>query len=57
MKIFILAFVFILATMLPILFIPLFVLTVLVVFTIGPYVSTHTKWFDADKHTEGSAPQ
>jgi len=45
MKIFIIAFLFIAATILPILFIPLLVLTIVVVLLVAPYVS-HTKWFE-----------
>jgi hypothetical protein len=54
MKIFILSFVFIVATMLPILFIPLFILTVLAVFIVGPYISAHTRWFDDGQQPENT---
>jgi hypothetical protein len=52
MKIFIIAFLFIAATLLPILFIPLLVLTLIIVLLVSPYVTTHTTWFDS-KHDLG----
>ena len=49
MKIFIIALLFITATLLPILFIPLLGLTIVVIALVAPYVTTHTKWFES-KH-------
>lgn len=47
MKTFIIAFLFIAATLLPILFIPLLILTLIAVLLVGPYVTTHTTWFES----------
>jgi len=44
MKTFIIAFLFISATILPILFIPLLVLTIVVSLIVSPYVMKHGMW-------------
>lgn len=54
MKVLIIAFVFILATVLPIVFIPLFFITVLVVSVVGPYLGIRTKWFGPKEKADHS---
>jgi hypothetical protein len=52
MRTFIIALMFIAATILPILFIPLLFLTLFIVFVIAPYVTTHVKWFQSNQEIE-----
>ena len=54
MRTFIIALLFIGATLLPILFIPLLVLTVVVVLLVSPYVTTHTRWFESNNDLDHS---
>jgi hypothetical protein len=55
MKTFIIAFMFITATILPILFIPLWAVTVVVGLIVYPYVTTHIKWFASKQDLERMA--
>jgi hypothetical protein len=55
MKTFIIAFMFITATALPILFFPLLALTLVVILIVGPYAATHTKWFASKRELEKMA--
>jgi hypothetical protein len=52
MRTFIIAIMFITATIFPIFFIPLWVLTVVIVLAVYPYVTTHVKWFDSKEELE-----
>ena len=52
MRPFIIAFMFIAATILPILFIPLLFLTLFIVLVVAPYVTTHVKWFQTKQEIE-----
>lgn len=52
MRTFIIALMFIAATILPILFIPLLFLTLFIVFIVAPYVTTHVKWFDSKEELD-----
>lgn len=52
MKNFIIGFLFVAATFLPILFVPLLAITLLVMLVAGPYITTHVKWFES-KHKLG----
>jgi hypothetical protein len=52
MKTFIIAFMFITATIFPILFIPLWVLTVAIGLLVYPYVTTHIKWYASKREIE-----
>jgi len=46
MRVFIIAFMFITAAIFPILFIPLWVATVIIGLAVYPYVTTHVHWFN-----------
>ena len=52
MKNFMIGFLFVLATALPILFIPLLAITIVVLLIVGPYVTTHVKWFESSEKLE-----
>jgi hypothetical protein len=49
MRVFIIAFMFITATLFPILFIPLWVVTVIIGLVVYPYVVTHVHWYNNQK--------
>jgi hypothetical protein len=52
MKTLIIAFMFITATIFPILFIPLWALTLVIVLAVYPYVTTHVKWFASKRELD-----
>lgn len=52
MKTFIMAFLLIAATALPILFIPLLALSVMIWLIVSPYVTTHNTWFASKSDLE-----
>ena len=52
MKNFIVGFLFVAATFLPILFVPLLAITILIVLVAGPYVTTHVRWFESNQKLE-----
>ncbi|MBL7844119.1 MAG: hypothetical protein KF846_06790 [Cyclobacteriaceae bacterium] len=52
MKTFIIAFLLIAATALPILFIPLLAISVVIWLIVSPYVTTHNTWFASKSDLE-----
>ena len=52
MKNFMIGFLFVVATVLPILFVPLLGITILVIILVGPYVTTHVNWFELSEKLE-----